>query len=57
MRRRPTQADQLKCWVRGFKLSLFKGGEAPPETFQHAPAEAENQICYLSGFFIPKISC
>lgn len=32
-----------------------QGGEAPPETFQHAPAEAENQICYRDDFFIPKL--
>lgn len=32
-----------------------QGGEVPPETFQHAPAEAENQICYQDGFFIPSL--
>lgn len=27
----------------------------PPETFQHAPAEAENQMCERSGLIIPKL--
>lgn len=27
----------------------------PPETCQHAPAEAENQMCERSGLIIPKL--
>lgn len=27
----------------------------PPETYQHAPAEAENQMCERSGLIIPKL--
>lgn len=37
------------------QIVSYQGGEVPPETFQHAPAEAENQMCYQDGFVISQI--
>lgn len=57
MRRRPTQADQLKYWVRGFKLSLVKVVRCRQRHFSMLPPKRKTRCAIKTASSFPKFSC
>lgn len=55
MRRGPTQADQLNCWVRGFKLSLVKVVRRRQRHFSMLPPKRKTRCATVTASSFPKL--